>query len=416
MKTEGTAARFEITSTSILAAASASAAAVIAAVLLVVAHGGPVSWIALVSSSAALTCILCDIAPRRSRSMRAIGRRESTELCRLFVEHSPVYIFLKDSNLKHLLLSRNYETVIGKPLDEMIGKGTDAMFTPEMSRQLDLADRAVLQDGKPVDVINEAGGRVYRTLMFPIFKRGKPAYLAGFTIDVTDQKKAEERALQSLREKDALIRELYHRTKNTLQIIRSMLELQVEEYPQGDSTHRLVKEAEDRIQAIALVHQMLYESRDLSRIYIKDYVAELAALVYRSFGVSEERIALRLGIADLSIALDTAVPIGLILNELMTNSMKHAFPNHRKGIIRVELSGDDAGICVLRYADDGVGVAPDFDFATCDSLGIKLIRSIGEQISGNVSFSGESGVSCTIAFRAGTSCVKSRVRESAVQA
>jgi len=416
VKTDGTAARFEITSTSIMAAFAAAVAAVIASALSVIASECLASWIALACALMAVSFILYDIAPRRPRPMRAIGRRESAELCRLFIEHSPVYIFFKDANLRHLLLSRNYEAAIGKSLEEMIGRGIEAMVGPEFAEKLDAADRKVLNEGRPVDVVTESGGRVYRTLEFPIMRGRKPAYLAGFSIDITDQKKAEERALQSLREREALIRELYHRTKNTLQVIRSMLELQVDEYPQSDSAHRLVRDTEDRIQAIALVHQMLYESRDLSRIFIKDYVAELASLVYRSFGASEDRIALDLDIADQSIALDTAVPIGLILNELLTNSMKHAFPNRRRGRIAISMSGDDADGCILRCSDDGVGVPLGFDFYKCNTLGIKLIRSIGDQIGGEVLFESECGVACSISFSPSEAGTRKSVKEAPVEA
>jgi PAS domain S-box-containing protein len=396
-------ARFEIGSTAILAALAASIAAAIAsAKLLAGGAAGVAPWAALSASVLSAVFIILDVAPLRRPNNSALGRRETAELCRLFVEHSPVFVFFKDHRLRNLLLSRNYETALGKPLERMIGKSSEAMFGAELGARMDASDMRILREGKPFDETSEANGRVYRTLAFPIYRRGRPAYLVGFTVDVTDLKRAEEKALQSLREKETLIRELYHRTKNTLQVVRSMLELQVEEYPQNECARRLVRAAEDRIQAISLVHQMLYESRDLSRILIKDYVAELAALVYRTFGVSEERIRLDLSVEEQSIALETAVPIGLILNELMTNSLKHAFPNRRTGGIRIRLADEGSGACLLSYADDGVGVPPGFDFYNGHTLGLKLIRSIGAQINGDVRFESDGGVICSIAFRTST--------------
>jgi PAS domain S-box-containing protein len=401
MDEEKNEARIEVSSTAILVALAASVAAV-AASALALAEGcaSAATWVALAASFSAAAFIVADVAPRRRRRSGAIGRIETAELCRLFVEHSPVYIFFKDDKLRNLLLSRNYEKSIGKKLEDMLGKTSEAMFGPELGAMMDASDRKILLEGKPFDETNEAKGRVYRTLAFPLYRRGRPAYLAGFTLDITEQKRAEEKALQSLREKETLIRELYHRTKNTLQVVRSMLELQAEEYPGSDSARRLVKDAEDRIQAISLVHQMLYENRDLSNILIKDYVSELAALVYRSFGVSEDRISLDLEVAERSLALETAVPVGLILNELMTNSMKHAFPNRRSGEIRILLANEGPDAFVLRYSDDGVGVPPGFDFLNRDTLGLKLIRSIGAQINGEVSFEASRGVACSIAFKA----------------
>jgi len=393
-------AHFGTASSLVVASLIASIAAAVAAGFAVAGYAVVVACrIALGSSALAAAFIVLDISSRGLRLNSPPGRRETAELFKLFIEHSPVYTFLKDDKLRVLLLSKNYEKILGKPIDTAIGKGSDALFSPDEARRIDEVDRKVLRDGKPVDVVSEECGRFLRTVKFPIFRRGRPAFLAGFKIDITEQKTAEARALQSLREKETLIRELYHRTKNTLQVIRSMLELQVEEYPQSESARRLVKDAEDRIQAISLVHQMLYESRDLSRILIKDYVSELATLVYRSFGVSEERISLELQVDERSIALDTAVPIGLILNELMTNSMKHAFPNRRKGEIRISMAEDEAGACVLRYSDDGVGVPAGFDFYNGDTLGLKLVRSIGAQINGDVLFEANGGVACSIAFR-----------------
>jgi PAS domain S-box-containing protein len=396
---EGNEARFEVNSTAIFAALAACVVAVVAsAIALAGGSSRAATWVALAAAVLAAAFIVADAAPRGRRRNGAIGPLETAELCRLFVEHSPVYIFFKDDMLRNLLLSRNYEKSLGKRLEDMIGKTSEAMFGPELGAKMDESDRRILREGKPFDETNEANGRVYRTLAFPISRRGRPAYLVGFTLDITEQKRAEEKALQSLREKETLIRELYHRTKNTLQVVRSMLELQAEEYPGNDCARRLVKDAEDRIQAISLVHQMLYESRDLSNILIKDYVSELAALVYRSYGVSEDRISLDLEVAERSLALETAVPVGLILNELMTNSMKHAFPNRRSGGIRIRLADEGPGALVLRYSDDGVGVPPGFDFFNRDTLGLKLIRSIGAQINGEVSFEANHGVACSISF------------------
>jgi PAS domain S-box-containing protein len=395
--------RFEISSTGILAAlAAAVVAAIASARLLSSGVGGIAPWAALSASVLSAVFIVLDIAPFRRPKNSALGRRETAELCRLFVEHSPVFIFFKDHRLRNLLLSRNYEAALGKRLEDMVGKATDAMFGPELGAKMDESDRKILREGKPTDETNEANGRVWRTLAFPISRRGKSACLVGFTLDITEQKRAEERALQSLREKETLLRELHHRTKNTLQVVRSMLALQLEECPQDECARRLVRDAEDRIQAISLVHQMLYESRDLSRIRIKDYISELAALVYRSFGTSEERIRLDLSVDERSIALETAVPVGLILNELLTNSLKHAFPDRRAGGIRIRLADEGSGLCLLRYADDGVGVPPGFDFYDGDTLGLKLIRSIGAQINGDVRFEADGGVACSIEFRTST--------------
>jgi two-component sensor histidine kinase len=210
---------------------------------------------------------------------------------------------------------------------------------------------------------------------------------------------SKDKVLQSLREKETLIRELYHRTKNTMQVIRSMLMLQAAEFPTNISLQQVVKNTEDRIQAISLVHQMLYTSQDLSQISIKEYISVLASLIMQSFNVSIDRISLNITVQEHFFLLDTAIPFGLILNELMTNSLKYAFPNDRKGLITIILSKSESNNYVLQYSDDGVGVPDYFDFRHQNTLGMKLIHSIGElQMLGKVLMESKEGVSCQFEF------------------
>lgn len=215
-----------------------------------------------------------------------------------------------------------------------------------------------------------------------------------------EHKRAEEKIIQSLREKETLIRELYHRTKNTMQVIHGMLALQAADYPANAELQRVMKNTEDRIEVISLVHQMLYNSQDLSRISIKEYIHELSSLIMRSYGVSEDRIALNTNIDDQYFLLDTAIPFGLILNELMTNSLKYAFPGNRKGIITITLTRGESNKNTLRYSDNGVGVPAGFIFPNKNTLGMQLIYSISEQqLMGEVVMENNNGVSCIFEFR-----------------
>ena len=228
---------------------------------------------------------------------------------------------------------------------------------------------------------------------------GKPTRLVGTNYDITDRKRTEGELLRSLDEKDLLIRELYHRTKNTMQVINSILFLQAEKYPENHELQRLVENTEDKIQAMSLVHRMLYKSQDLSRISIKEYVRELVALIVGSHDVGGDRISLAAEVDDQEFLLDTAIPFGLILNELITNSLKHAFPGGRKGTISISLAKEGPGMSVMRYSDDGVGVPDGFEFQNQDSLGLKLVHSIGElQMMGKLSLENHDGVHCVFEF------------------
>jgi two-component sensor histidine kinase/ABC-type amino acid transport substrate-binding protein len=216
-------------------------------------------------------------------------------------------------------------------------------------------------------------------------------------IEIVEHKKAEDRAMQSLRERETLLRELHHRTKNTMQIVRSILGLQAVKYPDNEELQRVARNTDDSIQSIALVHEMLYKSRDLSRISVKEYIEELAGLMMKGFAGWEGRVKVDTAIEEGFILIDTAIPFGLILNELLTNSIKHAFPDGRKGTVSIALSREASGAIKLIYADDGVGVPESFDFQGQASFGLRLIQSVGEgQMQGRVSFAGGNGMRCEL--------------------
>jgi two-component sensor histidine kinase/FixJ family two-component response regulator len=204
---------------------------------------------------------------------------------------------------------------------------------------------------------------------------------------------------ESLKEKEALIRELYHRTKNTMQLICAMINLQARKYPADPDMQQLVEITEQRIQTISLVHEMLYKAQNLSEISLDDFLGELSALVLDNAGLPESRVSLKLDVDRLSILLDTAVPLGLIVQELIMNSLHYAFPGDRRGSISMTVARAGEGRIRFEYADDGVGVPADFDFRLQTSFGLSLIFGLGEQqMGGRVSIDGRSGLSCRIEF------------------
>jgi two-component sensor histidine kinase len=214
-----------------------------------------------------------------------------------------------------------------------------------------------------------------------------------------DLSDSEIRLSKSLTEKEILIREVYHRTKNTMQVIRGMIVLQASDFPSNVELQQLVKNTEDRIQAISLVHQMLYQSQDLSQISIKEYIQNLIDLLIKSYSYSDDRIAFKIAVVDHKFLLDTAIPLGLIINELITNSLKYAFPDGRTGIININLAQVESGNYLLTFSDNGVGVPDGFDFRNCESLGVKLIYSIGEdQMLGKIMLENNKGISCSLEF------------------
>lgn len=217
--------------------------------------------------------------------------------------------------------------------------------------------------------------------------------------EIIERKQAELKISQSLLEKETLIRELYHRTKNTIQVIRGMLVLQADTYPENEQIKDLVRHTEVRIQTISLVHQMLYMSQDLSQISMKSFLYELTSLIMRDFSEEADSITLEMDIVDRLTLLDTAIPLGLIITELMTNSLKYAFSGKQSGIIRISLRVNDNHSFVLSYSDNGIGISKGYEIKNSPTFGFKLINDIVEmQLQGKVSYQNDVGFGCIAEF------------------
>lgn len=216
--------------------------------------------------------------------------------------------------------------------------------------------------------------------------------------DITERKKNEEIIRKGLEEKETLIRELYHRTKNNMQVIYGILELQ-SEMSGNEEFKLLVQDINNRIMSMSLVHQMLYKARNLSMVNLRDYITELTSLLTSGFSVNEEKIKVFLNLEPVSVRIDTAIPCGLILNELISNVFKHAFPNGMNGKLTVNLERQADGEIKIDVSDNGIGVKDRFDYYRQQSLGLKLIISITEeQLNGSVEFSSDAGMKCVIRF------------------
>lgn len=217
--------------------------------------------------------------------------------------------------------------------------------------------------------------------------------------ELGERLKAEERIRLALNEKEVLIRELYHRTKNNMQVICSMLKLR-SIYSDNPEVNGIFREMENRIYAMALVHQKLYQSKNLSSIYFCDYIDDLCGLLKKSYNVLDGRIAFKLNVARAAVLIDIAVPCGLIINELISNSIKYAFAEGAAGEIRIELERGEDGAVKIIYGDDGPGLPPGFDFEKDSRFGMKTIVSIvRHQLQGTIEFEPGDGMLCCIRFQ-----------------
>ena len=312
------------------------------------------------------------------------------------------------------------------PLEEgecsIAAKGTAIEFSPDQDGKYPGLWGHALNTGKPffsnspdkhpaARPLPAGHIRIDRFLSVPVQLHGKPAgqiALANSCRDYTDrdlnavqrlarfyalalqQKEAQEKTQAALCEKEVLLREIHHRVKNNLQVISSLLNLQA-----GNLTDpralEMLNESQNRVRSMAMVHEQLHRSKDLSKINFAEYVRNLAASLFCSYGVESSRIALILEIQDTSFGIDTAIPCGLIIQELVSNSLKYAFPDDRSGEIRIALSSDEKGGQVLSVEDDGVGLPDAMNCKCTKSLGLRLVRILAEQVDASFACSKGNG-------------------------
>ncbi len=231
-----------------------------------------------------------------------------------------------------------------------------------------------------------------------IFDRGRPVGLRGAVIDITERKQADNAVQAALREKDILLREIHHRVKNNMQVISSLFNLQAGAVT-AENARRMLKDGQLRIRSMALVHEKLYQSRDLSMIDFADYLRSLSAHLFHFFRIEAGRIRLAANLEPIQLSVNAAVPCGLLVNELVSNSLKHAFPGDRKGAVEIGLHRREDGSLEMRVADDGVGFPEGLDFRRTESLGMQIVALLVEQIDGAIELDRGNGTAFTISFR-----------------
>ncbi len=353
----------------------------------------------------ALEAIASQIGNSIIRSKMEEALKQSEAQYRNLIEQSNDAIYLLYDN-KFEIINRRFTEMFGYTEEETNAPDFDfkQLLAPEsisiINERIRRAKKG--QKLKPVyefTAIDKEGNRLIceTSVTYVDYKGGKATQ--GILRDITGRKKAEEQIKVSLKEKELLLRELYHRTKNNMQVISAMLTLQ-SSYINEKSTLSMFKEMQNRIQSMALVHQKLYQSQNLSSINIKEYINDLAALSMQSYKTSTDEISLILDIDNIFLSIDTAIPCGLILNELISNSLKYAFPDKEKGEIRIRFHKTKRGNIELELSDNGVGFPENFDLRHSKSLGLQSVFAIVEhQLQGKIKYEIKNGTVCRIKFK-----------------
>lgn len=215
--------------------------------------------------------------------------------------------------------------------------------------------------------------------------------------ELEDKKKAEKKINASLREKEILLQEIHHRVKNNLQIISSLLRLQ-SSYVNHDETKRMFMESDNRIKSMSIIHNKLYNSKDYEHIDFSDYIRTLVTNLTLTYGINTTKIKVNIFVDELLINIDTAIPCGLIINELVSNSFKYAFPGGRKGNVNVQLTKIFSGKYQLIVEDDGIGLPENFNIESNISLGMKLVILLTKQLDGTFEYKAKKGTQFKIEF------------------
>ena len=222
-------------------------------------------------------------------------------------------------------------------------------------------------------------------------------YFDGSLVDITKRKKSEEMIRESLKEKEVLLREVHHRVKNNMQVISSLLSLQ-SRYIKNDDDLQLFKDSQNRVRSMYLVHEKLYNSKNLSKIDFADYINSLTGNLLISYKIDPDLISLNIMIKNVFMNINLAVPCSLLINELITNCLKHAFPDNRKGEISIYMNHDRSKLYNLTISDNGIGFPEDIDYKNTETLGLQLVETLIHQLKGSIKLIRKDGTTFKISF------------------
>lgn len=319
---------------------------------------------------------------------RNIALRSSEALLRLVTDNIPAMIGYWDCDLRNRFANADYRRWFGKSPEEIHGHRIDELLGPDLYQKNRPFIEAALA-GQRQDFARSIPGPdgVLRHSQAAYIPDNRSGHVEGFFVlvtDVTERVNSEQALAVALEEKNTLLKEVYHRVKNNLQVVQSLLSLQGRKV-RDDSARAALQEMAQRVRSMALVHEHLYRSSNLSAVPLGDYVRALARQLTQGTEKPPGEVRVTVEAPDIEVGMDTAIPLGLLLTELISNSFKHGFPGGRPGTIAVSFAAVPAGTKVS-VADDGVGLPPGFDPAQTPSMGLQLASSLARQLGGELSF------------------------------
>ena len=334
--------------------------------------------------------------------LEALGAlSESEERNRLLVENAGLGISYFDTDGKIILhnkiatsnIGADPKDIVGKTVFDLFDEQQASLYMDRIKTALKSPDSNVYEDHMPSPTEDK-----WFLSTFTKMTNSKGDIIGTQIIsnDISQLKNVENQLKSSLKEKEMLLKEIHHRVKNNLMIISSLLNLQ-SRYIKDKESQDIFKESQNRARSMALIHERLYQSTDLKRIDFGNYIQTLSNELYHTYVADPRLIELKINVENIFIDINTTVPLGLIVNELITNSIKHAFPEGKSGKVNIDfLHKDDHYEFTVK--DNGIGFPEDLDFRNTDSLGLQMVNSLTEQIDGKIELNNNHGTEFQITF------------------
>ncbi|MDA2920058.1 PAS domain S-box protein [Desulfobacterota bacterium AH_259_B03_O07] len=337
----------------------------------------------------------------KSRRNTQVALQESEAQFRTLFENAPEAISVLDLDSGYFIdVNEQTEKTLGYSREQLMNMSWIDITGP--SSDIESGNKYLqeaLAGGTPVfewTCLQPTGKEVLCEVRLVRLPKHGRKLIRGSVIDITFRKQAEEQIKASLKEKEVLLMEIQHRVKNNLQVISSLIDLQAT-HIKNKQALRLFDETHNRIKSMALIQEQLYQTKNLAEIDFSEYLNTLCASLFQSFGVKAGSISLKINAGKVLLGVNTALTCGLIINEIVSNSLKHAFPDHREGEIRIDLN-KNKNLYELIISDNGVGLPKDLDFRKINSLGLKLVNALTKQLDGTIGLSKRRGTKFRIRF------------------
>ncbi|MDO8895136.1 PAS domain S-box protein [Nitrosomonas sp.] len=315
-------------------------------------------------------------------------RKHAEGMIRLSVEASPNGMVMTDHNGKIMMVNTTTEELFGYQREELLGQSIEILI-PKSHRghhprlrgnYLKNPSRRSMGHGRDLYGLHKGGKEFPVEVGLNPIQTPSGIVVLASVIDIAERKQQEEQLKAALKEKDLFLAEIHHRVKNNLQIIDSLLGMQ-SDLLFNSTAISVLKESQNRVKSMALIHQILYESSDFSRVDFSSVTQSLVDSLSTSYAIDTSRIRINIDVDQVFLSIDTSIPLGLILNELCSNAMKYAFPENGSGNINITLKHLNSEILQVLITDNGIGIPEELDIENIASLGLQLVHLLSEQIS-----------------------------------